>query len=128
MHLAYSAVQNRGPRPLHYNEDRLYPQNQSLKICLIMLVAFIKMSGYTTLSRKLCAASQYLDGFLDVSLCLACSCLVCHLQANLVKQQARLESATTELNAAQAILDDKQKELDIVQALYDSAMSEKQVS
>ena len=45
-----------------------------------------------------------------------------------MKQQARLEGATTELNDAQAILDEKQKELDIVQALYDSAMTEKQVS
>ena len=45
-----------------------------------------------------------------------------------MKQQARLEGATTELNDAQAILDEKQRELDIVQALYDSAMTEKQVS
>lgn len=49
------------------------------------------------------------------------------LQANLVKQQARLASATEELNVAQAILDEKQSELDAVQALYTSAMKEKQV-
>ena len=53
---------------------------------------------------------------------------VFYLQANLIKQQSRLGSATTELDEAQAILDDKQKELDVVQALYDSAMTEKQVS
>jgi len=46
----------------------------------------------------------------------------------LVKQQARLDGATVELNDAQAILDEKQRELDVVQALYDSAMTEKQVS
>jgi len=45
-----------------------------------------------------------------------------------VKQQARLDGATVELNDAQAILDEKQRELDVVQALYDSAMTEKQVS
>jgi len=44
-----------------------------------------------------------------------------------VKQQARLASATEELNVAQAILDEKQSELDAVQALYTSAMKEKQV-
>ena len=45
-----------------------------------------------------------------------------------MKQQARLDGATVELNDAQAILDEKQRELDVVQALYDSAMTEKQVS
>ncbi|KAK2191796.1 hypothetical protein NP493_45g04011 [Ridgeia piscesae] len=49
-------------------------------------------------------------------------------KANLVKQQARLDGATVELNDAQAILDEKQRELDVVQALYDSAMTEKQLT
>ncbi len=35
--------------------------------------------------------------------------------------------AQTDLNKAQAVLDEKQAELDVVQAMYDSAMKEKQV-
>ena len=50
-----------------------------------------------------------------------------YLQANLVKQQARLTSATEELDTAQAVLDEKQRQLDAVQALYNSAIQEKQV-
>ena len=50
-----------------------------------------------------------------------------NLQANLVKQQARLTSATEELDSAQAVLDEKQRGLDAVQALYNSAIQEKQV-
>lgn len=42
-------------------------------------------------------------------------------------QEARLKVAMTDLNTAQAQLDEKQKELDVVQAMYDAAMLEKQV-
>ena len=42
-------------------------------------------------------------------------------------QEARLDVAQNDLNAAQAILDEKQRELDVVQAMYDGAMKEKQV-
>lgn len=42
-------------------------------------------------------------------------------------QEARLKVAMTDLNKAQAQLDEKQKELDAVQALYDAAVGEKQV-
>lgn len=44
------------------------------------------------------------------------------LKANLAVQAVRLEQAQSELNAAQATLDEKQRELDIVQAMYDNAM------
>ncbi len=42
-------------------------------------------------------------------------------------QEARYGVAMTDLNGAQAQLDEKQRELDIVQAQYDAAMAEKQV-
>ena len=42
-------------------------------------------------------------------------------------QEARLNVAQNDLDAAQAILDEKQRELDVVQAMYDGAMKEKQV-
>ena len=41
-------------------------------------------------------------------------------------QEVRYNVAMTELNDAQATLDEKQKELDAVQAMYNAAMSEKQ--
>ncbi|XP_055861319.1 dynein axonemal heavy chain 8-like isoform X4 [Biomphalaria glabrata] len=47
------------------------------------------------------------------------------LKANLVKQEARLKSASTELSVAQAALDEKQAELNVVQAKYNGAMSKK---
>lgn len=48
------------------------------------------------------------------------------MKANLIIQEARLEKAQTELNAAQEQLDEKQRELDAVQAKYDQAMRDKQ--
>ncbi|KAK3724620.1 hypothetical protein RRG08_041104 [Elysia crispata] len=48
------------------------------------------------------------------------------LKANLIKQEARLDAANSDLATAQAQLDEKQKELDEVQALFDAAMAEKQ--
>ena len=45
----------------------------------------------------------------------------------MIKQEARLEAANSDLASAQAQLDEKQAELDEVQALFDAAMSEKQV-
>ncbi|KAK3754858.1 hypothetical protein QZH41_011331 [Actinostola sp. cb2023] len=48
------------------------------------------------------------------------------LKANLVIQEARLQTATKELNTAQEQLDEKQRELDAVQAKYDKAMKDKQ--
>jgi len=42
-------------------------------------------------------------------------------------QQARLNTATTDLNRAEAQLEDKQKELDLVRAEYDKALKHKQV-
>ena len=53
--------------------------------------------------------------------------MVVILQANLIKQEARLEAANSDLASAQAQLDEKQAELDEVQALFDAAMAEKQV-
>lgn len=50
-----------------------------------------------------------------------------YCQANLVVQEARHKVAMTDLNKAQAQLDDKQRELDAVQAMYDAAVNEKQV-
>ncbi|XP_059171726.1 dynein axonemal heavy chain 8-like [Physella acuta] len=47
------------------------------------------------------------------------------LKANLIKQEARLQSASVELAAAQATLDEKQAELNIVQAKYNGAMEKK---
>jgi len=44
----------------------------------------------------------------------------------LAVQEARLNSAMSDLNKAQAQLDEKQKELDVVQAMYDKAMTYKQ--
>lgn len=49
-----------------------------------------------------------------------------NLQANLIIQETRLETAMAELGEAQALLDDKQAELDLVQANYEKAMKEKQ--
>lgn len=49
------------------------------------------------------------------------------LKANLAVQEAKYGVAMSDLNGAQAQLDEKQKELDAVQAMYDAAMSEKQV-
>lgn len=49
------------------------------------------------------------------------------LKANLAVQEARYQVAMTDLNAAQAQLDEKQRELDIVQAQYDAAMGKKQM-
>lgn len=49
------------------------------------------------------------------------------LKANLVLQEARLQTAQAELADAQAELDEKQRELDAVQEKFDQAMREKQV-
>ena len=49
------------------------------------------------------------------------------LKANLAVQEVKLGAATSELNNAQAQLDQKESELQEVQAKFDAAMSEKQV-
>jgi len=49
-------------------------------------------------------------------------------QANLAVQEARLAVAMSDLNTAQAQLDDKNRELAAVMAMYDAAMAEKQVT
>lgn len=49
------------------------------------------------------------------------------LKANLAVQEAKLNSAMSDLQEAQAQLDEKQKELDVVQAVYNAAMKKKQV-
>ena len=49
------------------------------------------------------------------------------LKANLAVQEAKLNMAMSDLDAAQATLDAKQKELDVVQATYNAAMKKKQV-
>ncbi|KAK7114139.1 dynein axonemal heavy chain 5-like isoform X2 [Littorina saxatilis] len=48
------------------------------------------------------------------------------LKANLTVQEARLGVAMSDLNAAQAQLDEKEAELAVVRAMYDKAMTEKQ--
>lgn len=48
-------------------------------------------------------------------------------QANLAVQEAKLGVAMSDLNSAQAQLDEKNRELAEVMAMYDAAMSEKQV-
>lgn len=49
------------------------------------------------------------------------------VQANLAIQEGRLGAAMSDLNTAQATLDEKEAELAVVQAQFDKAMSEKQV-
>ncbi|BFZ18283.1 hypothetical protein BsWGS_21321 [Bradybaena similaris] len=47
------------------------------------------------------------------------------LKANLIKQEARLKTASVELQDVQKTLDEKQAELNVVQAKYDAAMTKK---
>lgn len=49
------------------------------------------------------------------------------LKANLAVQEAKLGAAMSDLNKAQAQLDEKEAELAEVMAMYDAAMKEKQV-
>jgi dynein heavy chain len=49
------------------------------------------------------------------------------LKANLAIQEAKLGAAMSDLNRAQAQLDEKEKELAEVLAIFDAAMKEKQV-
>ncbi|KAK7114140.1 hypothetical protein V1264_000252 [Littorina saxatilis] len=49
------------------------------------------------------------------------------LKANLAIQEGRLGAAMSDLNTAQATLDEKEAELAVVQAQFDKAMSEKQI-
>lgn len=55
-------------------------------------------------------------------------CFSSNNQANLIKQEARLKIASTELQDVQKTLDEKQAELNVVQAKYDGAMAKKKVS
>ncbi len=76
----------------------------------------ITLKGVSTLSK--CPAEPLAALYNNV-----CTCW----QANLAIQEARYGVAMSDLNGAQAQLDEKQRELDVVQAQYDAAMSEKQV-
>ncbi|TPP64769.1 Dynein heavy chain 5 axonemal [Fasciola gigantica] len=93
-----------------------------------LLEPYLTMEDYNwEVAKKVCGN---VAGLLSWTRAMACfysiNKEVLPLKDNLVKQEARLTKANADLQAAQAILDEKERELAKVQAVYEEALLKRQ--
>ncbi|KAJ9594442.1 hypothetical protein L9F63_014127 [Diploptera punctata] len=93
-----------------------------------LLTPYLEYSQYTYENAKVVSGS--VAGLAQWTIAMAAFYAVnkevLPLKANLAVQQAKLNSASTQLKEAEALLEEKERELRIVQEEFDKAMAEKQ--